>query len=240
MVSLLRSWVKSGRRRFGVLAPRMVVRRHVSWWSVVLMFAVVSVLTFTGGWYFACIDLNGSSDQNADLLRHRLVLQEEELASLRAAAGTRQNAVSMEKAAQQQLLSRLKVLESENAALKEDVLLFERLVPSIGAAPAVRVENFRAVADSGGGYRYRLLLVYQPEKQGAEFRGRLQLLASFRLAGGERRLLLPGEAALAEVTVRHILRREGVISLPAGAVLTGLEARLYQGDKLKSQSMAQL
>lgn len=59
-----------------------------------------------------------------------------ELARLRASAGTEQNAVQMERSAQQQLLARIKVLELQNTSLKEEVSVFDRLVKECSKAPA--------------------------------------------------------------------------------------------------------
>lgn len=57
-----------------------------------------------------------------DSLHQQIAEQKDELSLLRSKAGTGQNAVSIERAAQQQLLAELQRLERENAALKEDIL----------------------------------------------------------------------------------------------------------------------
>ena len=130
-------------------------------------------------------------ERELDSLRQQIAEQKDELSLLRSKAGTGQNAVSIERAAQQQLLAELQRLERENAALKEDILLFERLIPLAGNETGVRVENFRVTQEALPRYRYRLLLAFQPAKQSPEFRGRLQLAITFVLAGKEQQLLLP-------------------------------------------------
>jgi hypothetical protein len=173
-------------------------------------------------------------------LRQQLLAQGEELNMLRSAAGTGKNAVNIERAAQQQLLNRIQRLESENTGLKEDILLFERLIPVAGESASVRVENFRVSKESATRYRYRLLIAFQPDKQSPDFRGRLEVAVSFANAGKALQLMLPqkGESpADYQLQIKHFLRREGVFELPVGAILQGVEARVLQGDTLKVQAI---
>lgn len=178
-----------------------------------------------------------------DALRQQVQVQQEELAAFRSTAGTEKNAVSMERAAQQQLLTKVQGLARENAALKEDILLFERLIPVVGEEAAVRIENFRLTPEGKGSYRYRLLLAFQPSKQTPDFHGHLQLLVVFVSSGKEQRLVLPGKrdaSADYQIDLKHFLRREGLIELPQGAQVKSIEARIMLGDTLKAKRMAQL
>lgn len=231
------------RRNFGIMAPKVVVRGHVPWYLLALPIVLLALLLGLGGWMVAQRSQAGVLEQEVDGLRQQLLTQREELALLRSTAGTGQNAVNIERATQQQLLGRLQVLESQNAALKEDVLLFERLIPLAGEGASVRVENFRVVAEENGRYRYRLLIVFQPDRQTTEFRGRLQLAVTYRHAGKERNLLLPrtqDSSAEYLVETKHFLRREGGFELPQEGVLLGVEARVLLGDTLRSKRSAQL
>lgn len=235
--------IRKFRRRFGILAPKVVVRSHLPLAWYVLSGVLLALLMLSLGWFMAQRSEAGALGQELAMLRQQVQLQSDELNVLRSSAGAEQSAVNIERAARQQFLSRIKVLESENAMLKEDMLLFERLIPAAGEAAAIRIENFKVVADLGGRYRYRLLVVYQPDKQLPEFRGSLQLEIHYLHLGKGGRMLVPEIRDLKRdglVEVRHFLRREGGFALPAGAVLQGVEARLYQGDLLKSKRMAQL
>ncbi len=176
-------------------------------------------------------------------IRARFLTQQEELDLLRSTAGTGQNAMSIERAAQRNLLSRIKDLEQENAALKEDMLLFERLIPVVGDEDVLRLEGLRLIADEGGRYRYRLLVAYQPSRSKPEFSGHLQLVVDYLLAGRVEQLLLPGKAEAASdylVSLKHFLRREGRFQLPEGAQLKSVEARIFQGATLLGRQSAQL
>jgi hypothetical protein len=220
-----------------------VVRSHVPWQWLALPAVLLALLLGTAGWLMAQRNEAGVLGQEVEGLRQQVLTQREELDFLRSTAGTGKNAVSIERAAQQQLLTRIRNLEEENAGLKEDVLLFERLIPVAGEVASVRIENFRVNRESGTRYRYRLLIAFQPDKQNPDFRGRLQIAISYASAGKAMQLLLPEKqegAAEYLLDVKHFLRREGSFELPAGAVLQGGEARVLQGDTLKSKRVAQL
>src|SRR5574343_14333 len=234
--------LKRFRRRFGISAPRVVVRSHVPWQWIALPAGLLALLLGAAGWLVAQRDEAGQLGEEADRLRQQLTVQREELEMLRATAGTGKNAVNIERAAQQRLLSRIQSREAENAGLKQDILLFERLIPVAGEGASVRVENFRVFKESPKQYRYRLLVAYQPDKQSSEFKGRLEILVSYASGGRAGQLQLPGKRDGAGdylLQVKHFLRREGSFQLPSGAVLQGVEARIMLGDTLKSRQLAQ-
>ena len=237
--------LKNFRRRFSIAAPRVAVRPHLGWqWYAVGILAGVVVVAMLV-WSVAQRGETAGLRRELGETQRQLLVAEEELLRMRSASSTEQNIVQMERSAQQQLVSRLKVLESENAWLKEEVALFERLVPSAdGDESTVRVERLRVVQEGGGGqYRYRILLGFQRGKQNKDFRGRLQLRIVYILGGREQVLVLPNEnRALADfgVEIRHFLRKEGGFAIPAGAQLKGVEAFVWQGDTLKAKGSAQL
>lgn len=235
--------LKKFRRRFGIAAPRVVVRSHLPWAWFALPAVTLLLVLVAAAWSMFSRDEVGAVGRELEALRQQLQVQREELDLLRSTAGTRQNAVSMERAAQQKLLARIKGLSQENGVLKEELLLFERLIPVVGEAAVVRIENFRVIHEDGLRYRYRLLLAFQPDKQNPEFRGRLQLAAGYSLVGKELQLLLPDKrdgGAEYLLELKHFLRREGVFELPPGAEIRAVEARVLQGDTLKSKRLAQL
>lgn len=121
--------LKRYRRRFGVLSPRVVVRRHLplSWFC---LFSVLFALVMFGlGWFAAHNWEPGVKGAGENDLRRQLQLQQDELALLRSVAGSAQNALSIERTAHQQLLLKIGALEAENGALKEEMKILERLMP---------------------------------------------------------------------------------------------------------------
>jgi len=234
--------LKRFRRNFGIAAPKVVVRTRLPWqWGGLAIALVASV--FAGISLFYKTSEVHLLDRELEVLRHRIEQQEDELSLLRVTAGTGQNAVRMEKSAQQQLLGRIKALEGENAALKEEIRLFERLIPAPSEEVAVRVESFRVQQEGDGRFRYRLLLVYQPGKQAPEFRGRLEFVVLFSLSGKEQKLVLPGSGVAGGgglVEIRRFLRREGLIELSPGARVKEVEVRVLSGDTLRAKRLAEL
>ena len=235
--------IRKFRRRFGIAAPRVVVRTHLPWQVGASILALLLFLLGFASWGFMRQGRLGDLERELESIQRESVVQRDELALLRSTAGTGKNAVSIERAAQQQLLGKIAELERENSALKEDILLFERLIPVVGEDAAVRIENFRLFQESGNRYRYRLLLAFQPAKQIPEFRGALQLVVSIRVSGRDRVLTLPekqSSAAEYQLELRHFLRRESFFELPPAAELVSVEARILQGDTLKAKRLAQL
>lgn len=236
--------LKKFRHRFGIAAPRVIVRSHLGWqWYAGGLAALVIVIGAVA-WSIARQGEAAQMQREIAALRDQLAETNAELGNLRASAGTEQNAVQMERTTQQQLLARIKVLEAENASLKEDISLFERLVPADGDESAVRIERLRVLPETEAGrYRYRLLLGFQPSKQVREFRGRLQLVAVVAQAGKERTVTIPdAEADATEygVEVKNFLRKEGGFSIPPGTKLKSVEARLLQGEAVKAKRLAQI
>ena len=230
--------LKRFRRRFGITAPRVVVRSHLSWrWYAAGALLTVVLAVVVAGLFIQRGEAGAMADE-IEGLRARNRAYEDELLVLRSTAGTEGNLVQVERAMQQQLLSRIRGLEGENAALKEDLKLFERLVSSPSGESEVRLESARVYPVGGDQYRYRLLLAFSPSKQLQEFRGRLQLNVVYLAAGKEQRLALPAKGARAQeyqMEVRHFLRKEGGFELPPGATLRSVEVRIFQGDTLKAE-----
>lgn len=221
--------LKRFRSRFGIAAPRVVVRTALpGYWfaagAAAFLFFLLLVL-----WYFHAGGF-GESEKLAQL-RERLNSQQAELVVLRSVAGTGQSAVSMERAAQKQLVARIAELEAENAALKEDMLIFERLIPVVGQESVVRIESLRIVPVTASQYRYRLLIAYQAAQRASVFQGRYEISVAFKdPQGNVQRLPLSGG-----LEIRHFLRREGGFDLPSGCTLLSVEARLLQNTKVVAE-----
>ena len=230
--------IRKFRRRFGITAPKVVVRTHVSWHWYAAGGALVALLAMM----IVGLALQ-RGDTELEFLRLQVRSLDEELLRYRSTAGTERNAVQMERSTQQRLLDRVRALELENAVLKEDMLLFERLIPAAGEEGAIRLENFRVVSDGALNFRYRVLMSFHSGKQMPEFRGRLEFLVTFVQRGKSQEMVIPSRRERTgefQVEVRNLLRKEGSFELPAGARLQSVEARVLQGDTLKARRVAQL
>lgn len=232
--------VKKVRRKLGVLSPRVVIRRQLPGYYQALFLALFSALMLGVGWAGALFFARGEGEV---ALRGRLDALQDELVKLRSMAGVGVNAIGIERATHQQLLQKISALEIENATLKEDMRLFERLIPRVSEGVLLGVENFRVTKGPDGRFRYRMLVVFQSGKQQQDFRGRLQLIIAYELNGVQSQIRLPADAKGADrfqFEVRNILRMEGAFDIPQAANLLSVEARLLQGDAIKSKQLAQI
>jgi cell division protein FtsB len=232
--------LKRFRRRFGITAPKVVVRHHISWHWYVAGALLVAMLAGSLAWVLVQRGEAGQMSAEIESLRARVSSDQEELRHLRSTAGTGENLAVLERSTQQQLLARIRLLEAENAALKEEGLLFERLMAQPGEESALHIESVKVFQEMGAKYRYRIFLAFRPSKQQPEFRGRFQLRINYLVDGSSRDRLLPGKAersAEYQVSVRHFLRKEGVFELPAGARLQSFEVGVFQGDTLKVEQV---
>lgn len=232
--------MKRLQRRFGIAAPHLVVRNRFSLHWLLLAVSLLFILFISFAWLLIRFQAGGSLDDELIGLREQVAVQGAELLRLRAAAGTEQNQVHMERSSKQLLLAKIQELERENGSLKEEIRLFERLVPMAGEEGGVRVQTAKILPDPEGKYRYRLLLAFQPGKQEREFRGRLEFYVGFQQDGKERQLRLPVQEAESRIEIKHFLRREGAFSLPAGGRLRSFEVRIFQGDTLKAQRLVKI
>lgn len=228
--------IKKLNRRFGVAAPRVVIRPYVSWWwsglGLCLLLTLSLILLQTGSF---------SGDEEVLHLREQLRLQREELMALQSVAGTEQNQVRMERSSKESILAKAEALERENSLLKEDLRLFERLYADPGEVGGVRVESVKLSSGQDGRYHFRVMLSFRPTGQIRDFRGRLEYKVLSQRAGrieDVSALVLAG--AELKLEVKNFLRREGGFVLPEGARLKSFEVKVWQGDTLKAQRLAQI
>ena len=103
--------IRKFRRRFGITAPRVVVRTHVSWhWYAAGGALVALVVLMIVGLALQRGDA-GAMETELESLRLQVRSLDEELLRYRATAGTERNAVQMERSTQQRLLDRVRAGE---------------------------------------------------------------------------------------------------------------------------------
>lgn len=244
--------LKRLRQRFGISAPRVSVRTHIAWyWRVLSVVVVLSFSLAAAAWIYdagraiAGFDSRSSAEELSSLRGKRDAL-ESELVQLRGVASAAESNLKIEKSVQQQLAQQVKALEAENAGLKQDLAFFEGLVPEGGVGePGVRINRLRFDPEGAGGqYRYRMLLVFNGSKQVREFRGDLQFVLKVQHEGKDVMITVPSEGdpnmQRYRVEIRHFQRVEGVVSVPAGAVVKSVEARLLQDGAVRMRQTLNL
>lgn len=245
--------LKRLRQRFGISAPKLAIRTHVAWyWRLLATVAVLSVSLALAAWiYDAGRRIAGfqseESGREIQLLTERVAELDGELTRLRSVAGSGESSLQIERATQQQLAQQVKALEAENAGLKQDLAFFEGLIPSSesGGDLGVKINRLRIEPESlSGQYRYRMLLVHNGGRQAKEFRGGLQLLVKVQHNGKDVMITLPSESEQNpqrfRFEIRHFQRVEGVFSVPAGAVVKSVEARVLQDGVVRARQSVTL
>lgn len=228
------------RHRFGAAAQKLTVRPHVAWyWRLLGLIAVLSLSLALGMWVydagrrFAGFDKH-ATDIELAALRERAAALEEESAKLRAGAASIDSTLKIERTAQEKLAQQVKLLEGENARLKEDLAYIEDLSAKDRTEEGVAVYRFKVEpAALPGEYRYRLLVI-QGGSRDRQFQGRLQLVLSLQQSGRSVMLTLPEEqpesAAAYRITFKHLLRAEGNFRIDPTAKVQSAQVRVLDSS----------
>jgi hypothetical protein len=217
------------RRRLTISAPRMAVRSAMPWplrWAVAAIMlgfcAAIALWAFEFGKSIAGLD----SGAKEELLRLRADAEKLrfERDKAQSVGNTSTSLLTAEKAAQERLAAQIKTLEAENRQLRDDLGFFERLIPASGGE-AVAIRGLQAEVLAGTQLKWQVLLI-QPVKNAAEFRGKLEVKLAGTLGGKPWMMDVAGGA----LQFRQYRRVEGMVDLPAQAVVKNVSARVVEGS----------
>lgn len=223
------------RRRLTISAPRVAVRNAMPWplrWAgaaVVLGFcAAISLWAFEFGKSIAGLDTGAKEE----LLRLRsdVAKLREERDKAQSILNTSGSLITAEKAAQERLAAQIKMLEAENRALRDDLGFFEKLIPATGAE-GVAIRGLQAEVVAGSQLKWQILVI-QPVKNAPEFRGRLELKVAGTVEGKPWSMQLPGGGQ--PLQFRQYRRVEGMVDLPASAVVQNVSAKVVEGTSTRA------
>jgi len=235
-------------RRMSISAPRMTIKTQLPWPLRAAGFLVVLALClafikfgyeqgrlpgFSGGVSRAQVD---QLQEQVD----KLTAERDQYSSTANAAETKQN---MDKSEQQQLELQVKSLEGENVKLKEDLAFFESLLPVDANSLGVSIRRMKTDVVAPNQLHYQLL-VMQGGKGDHDFTGNLQLTVTV-LQGGKSAMIVFPEPTSTEpdkfkLTFKHYQRVEGVLTLPEGAVMKAVQARILDKGQIRAQLSANL
>lgn len=218
------------RRRLTISAPRMSVRSAMPWplrWAgaaVVLGFCgAISLWAFELGKEIAGVDTG--TREELGRLRHEVAQLREERDKAQSILNTSGSQMTAERAAQERLTAQIRHLETENRSLREDLGFFEKLIPASGAE-GVAIRALQAEVLAGTQLKWQVLVI-QPVKNAPEFRGKLELSVSGTLEGKPWMMPLPGGPVALQF--RQYRRVEGMVDLPAHAVVKNVSAKVLEG-----------
>jgi hypothetical protein len=219
------------RRRLTISAPRMAVRSAMPWplrWAgvaIVLGFcASISLWAFEFGKSIAGVD----TDAKEELVRLRADAAKlrEERDKAQSVFNTSASLMTAEKAAQESMAARIRTLEAENRALRDDLGFFEKLIPTSGGGVAIR--GLQAEVLGGTQLKWQVLVI-QPVKNAPEFQGKLEMSIGGTLDGKPWMLELPG-GGTQPLQFRQYRRIEGMVDLPPQAVVQNVSAKVMEGS----------
>lgn len=170
-----------------------------------------------------------------------------------------ENQQKIDRAAAEQVQAQVKLLENENARLKEDLSFFESLLPTPANTKGVVIRSFRLQplndpereagreparksnrkpGDEPQALRYRLL-VQQSGRPERDFVGAVSLTVSLQQGGRPWVLQLP-DAAIPDagpppLAFRHYQRVEGTFELPEGAVVRSVLVKIQSNGEVRAQ-----
>ena len=239
------------RRRFGIGAPKLAIRTHVAWyWKVLALAAILSISLSLVMWIYdsrrqAYGATNEDQVREIQELRTRVMELDAELARMRTLAGNSENSLQIERATQRQLLQQVRSLETDNAALKEDLAFFEGLTQDSGdVQDGVKVERLRVEPGSiVGVYKYRLLVVNNSGRSLKSSKVDLQFVVKTRLEGRDEVIVFPSEPEYSKQQtqdVRNFHRVEGEFVVPSGAEVLSVEVRLLQEGSVRAKQSVTL
>ncbi|MFP5465908.1 MAG: DUF6776 family protein [Gammaproteobacteria bacterium] len=227
------------RRRLTVSSPRLAIRSTLPWpvrWllaAVVLGFsAAIGLWAFEFGKGIAGVQ--GHANEELRQLRQDVIVLRQELSEARSVANTAESLLTAEKVAQEQLMLHLRQAQTDNQALRNDLGFFERLIPGTGGdSLSIRGLQVQALTDTQ--LQWQVLMI-QARKNAPDFQGVLELTVHGTLGGQ------PWQASMSPrpVAVQRYLRQEGLMDLPAGAVVKTVTARLRQGAHVRSEHTVKL
>lgn len=240
------------RQRFGISAPKVAIRTHVPWyWRGLAVVVLLSVSLALARWVYDAGRLiagfdSSSSVRKIEHLQAKLEALESELEASKSKASAADSSLAIEQAAKEKLVQQIRGLETENATLKQDLAFFEGLLPdNLGGETGVRINRLRIDRDGQDGrYRYRMLVIHNAPRQQKDFRGELQFALKVHQGGKDAMILVPSEGAPEKdrhrLEVKHFQRAEGLLNVPAGAVLKSVEVRIVQDGTVRARQTINL
>ena len=236
--------LKQIRQRFGISAPRMTVRTHVAWyWRMLGLVIVLSCSFVLAAWMYdagrryAGFD-RSEAEQELSQLRERVANLTQETTGLRASVNASESKLQIERAAQAQFGRQVKVLEDENARLKEDLAFFEKLIPGEHRDNALLINRFRVEPGAlPGEFSYRLLLL-QGGRRDKGFKGNLQLVVTLQQEGKSAIITLPGDGPTQayEISFKYFQRVEGTFRVAPGAQVKSVQVRIFESGSAEARA----
>lgn len=233
-------------RRLSISSPHMTIKTQLPWPLRALMFcAGLGVLLFVGNLFYEQGRVPGFPMADGKEQIEQLKEQVQKLTAERDQYSTTANAAetkqTMDRSEQQQLAVQVKALEGENVKLKEDLAFFESLLPVDANAQGVSIRRLKSEIVAPNQLHYQLL-VMQGGKGDHDFVGNLQLNVTV-IQGGKSAMIAFPEPTSTEpqkykLAFKHYQRVDGILTVPDGAVIKAVQARILDKGQIRAQMSA--
>ncbi|MGV3725401.1 DUF6776 family protein [Hydrogenophaga sp.] len=190
--------------------------------------AAVAVWAFEFGKDIAGLDRN--AQQELEQLRREVRMLRTDLSEAQSVANTSDSLLIAERSAQAQLMMQIRQLQTDNEVLRSDLGFFERLIPGSGN-DALSIRGLQAERLSETQLKWQVLMI-QASKNAPDFKGALEVTFTGTLAG--KPWTLRQAPTPQSVIIKGYLRMEGVVDVPAQAVVENVTAKILQGNSVRS------
>lgn len=228
------------RQTFGISAPRMSVRTHLSWrWKVPALLLSVALIAGMWWWGFDFGQILGGFNRSAVAEKQAQMETDLEKATtenarLRTRISELESDLNITRGSQATLTKQSLELQSENTQIKEELAFLQKLSSDSGKQGTITIQRMSAERERDDAYHYSLLIV-RGGSPADEFSGQLSLQASLVSNGRPATLTLPDDqpeaAAALKLKFKYYQRIEGTIRVPAGSQLRSLQARVLEAGQ---------
>ncbi len=233
------------RGRFGISAPQLSIRTHVPWHlrAASIAGAVLAVLALAAWAYDTGRRMAGfdqtEAGETAKELRSTNAALEAEVSRLRSLLSGSESNIQIELATQRLLTEKNAALIEENAKLKEELAVFERLAKFEGkGGDEVSIDRLNVRAEAAGRYRYSFLIALQGSRRGKESKLQLQLIVTPKSPATVTKLVFPktGVADIGqyEIVLRNFRRIEGKFEIPPDYPIDSVEIKIIEAGQIKA------
>lgn len=236
------------RRRLTISAPRMAVRSALPWpFRWVLLALVFGFCAAIGMWAFEfgreIAGLEKGHSEELIQTRAKVVSLQADLDAAieqrnqaQSIANTAGVLVATEKATTGLMAAQLKLLETDNQRLRDDLGFFEKLIP-VSTNDGLAIRGLQAEAKDAGKIRWQVLVI-QSRKNAPEFSGRIEITVNGTLNGKAWTGSVP--QAGVQIKMAQYGRFEGEFAVPNQVTVKGITAKVMEGAVVKASQMAKL
>ena len=225
------------RQTFGISAPRVAVRTHLSWrWKAPALLVVLVAIAGMWWWGFDFGQFlggfnRGAIEERQEKLEAELAATRDENARLRAKAAEMEADLNVTRGSQSTLSRQALDLQSENTQMKEEVAFLRTLFSQSGKPGTIAIQRLAAERERDGVYHFSLLVV-RGGNPADDFTGQLSLSANLAAAGHTTVLTLPDDqpdtAPALRLQFKYYQRIDGTFRVPSGAQVKSLQARVLE------------